>query len=411
MPRVVITGMGIVTCLGTGLERNWLAVTSGRSGIGPIRAFDAARLDTRIAGEVGDHFDPENRVPGKELRRMGRFQQFLMVAAGEAAEQSGLRFPPDEPFRFGTVIGSTIGGIETIENGLPVFREKGPKAAHPLFILRVILNFAPGMLAIKYGLRGPDFAVASGCASGTSAIGEAYRIIKQSRADVMFAGGADACITEFTVAALNSLGVLSRRNGDPQKASRPFDEGRDGFVLSEGAGMLILESEEHARLRGAPILAEIVGYGATHDAHLTVEPDPESEGAYWCMKKALDVAGLEPRHVGYINAHAPSSPLYDKIEAAAIERLFGNTRQKVAVSSTKSMTGHMIGAAGAVEAIFTVLALRTGTVPPTINLYYPEPPYDLDYTPHHAVKRSIDYALSNSFALGGQNACLAFKRV
>jgi 3-oxoacyl-[acyl-carrier-protein] synthase II len=403
--------MGMVTSLGTGVERNWHAVTSGHSGIGPIRAFDPVDLDTRIAGEVGDDFDPDHRVPGKELRRMGRFQQFLMVAAGEAADQSGLSFPPENPFGFGVVIGSGVGGIEIIEQGLPATLEKGPRAVHPLYILRLIINFAAATLAIKYGLRGPDFAVASGCTSGASAIGEAYRIIKQGRAEVMFAGGADACVTKFGVSAFNALGVLSTRNGDPGKASCPFDADRDGFVISEGAGLLILESEEHARRRAATTLAEIVGYGATHDAYSETEPDPKGEGAYRCMKKALDLGGLEPSQIGYINAHAPSSPLSDQTEAAAIARLFAESAQKPAVSSTKSMTGHLLGAGGAVEAIYTAMALRTGIIPPTINLENPAPPYELDYITNHAVRRDIEYALSNSFALGGQNACLAFKRV
>jgi len=409
--RVVITGMGMVTCLGSGVEANWDALQAGRSGIGPITLFNADGLATRIAGEVRGDFDPAGHIPTKELRRMDRYQQFALVAAGEAFEQSRMPLPPEDPYRCGIVVGSGIGGLATIEAGVRAIIEKGSRAIHPLTIPKAVINLAPGMLSIKYGFKGPNFGLVNACTSGTSAIGEAFRMVREGRADVMLTGGTEAVVTVLSIGAFNALRALSCRNDEPQRASRPFDLDRDGFVISEGAGIMVLESLEHARNRGAKIQAEIVGYGATDDAYHYVMPDPEGEGAYRSMRQALEDAGIEPAQIDYINAHGTSTDLNDKMETHAIKRLFGTAAQKVSISSTKSMTGHLIGAAGAVEAIYTVLALNKGMVPPTINLETPDPDCDLDYTPNKPVAREMEYGLSNSFAFGGQNASLVIRRV
>lgn len=408
--RVVITGMGMVTCLGTGVGTNWEAVTSGRSGIGPITLFDTEKYATRIAGEVRGNFDPDGHIPVKEFRRMDRFQQFALIAAGEAIADSGLSWPPENPFRYGVVMGSGMGGLDTIENAVLTYANKGPRAIHPLTIPKAVSNLAPGMISIKYGFKGPNFGIVNACTSGTSAIGEGYRLVREGRADVVVAGGAEAVVTRLSVAAFNALRALSTRNDEPTKASRPFDRDRDGFVIAEGSGVVVLESEEHARRRGAPVHASIIGYGATDDSYHSVMPDPEGEGAFWAMKQALEDAGLEPSQIGYINAHGTSTDLNDKMETLVIRRLFGPAAQQVAISSTKSMTGHLIGAAGAVEAIFSVMMMKTGVVPPTINFDTPDPECDLNYTPNKAVSRDVEWAMSNSFAFGGQNGTLVFQR-
>jgi 3-oxoacyl-[acyl-carrier-protein] synthase II len=407
--KVVITGIGMVTCLGTGVETNWEAITSGRSGIGPITQFDASLFATRIAGEVRGAIDPAGHIPAKELRRMDRYQQFGMIAAGEAMQDSGFQYPPENPFRYGVVVGSGMGGLFTIEAGVIQYHTKGPKALHPLLIPKAVINLCGGMLSIKYGFKGPNFGVVNACTSGSSAIGEAYRLIREGRADLVLTGGAEAVITPLSVGAFNALRALSTRNDNPTLASRPFDRDRDGFVISEGAGVLVLESEEHAARRGANPHAEIVGYGATGDAFHFVMPDPEAEGAYQCMKMALEDAELDPSKIDYINAHGTSTDLNDKMETLAIKRYFGPYAYKVSISSTKSMTGHLIGAAGAVEAIYSIMALKTGVVPPTINLENPDPECDLDYTPNKSATKQMEYALSNSFAFGGQNASLVFR--
>lgn len=401
----------MVTCLGTGLESNWQAVVGGRSGIGPITLFDASEFQTRIAGEVRGKFDPAGYVPEKEARRMDRCQQLMLVAAGEAIHHAGLTCPPEDPFRAGVVVGSGMGGLITVYETVAAFRAKGPKGVHPLAIPKVVVNLIPGILAIKYGFKGHNFGVVNACTSGSSAIGEAYRLIKEGRADVMLTGGTEATVTEVGVAAFNALRALSTRNDEPEKACRPFDLNRDGFVMSEGAAAFVLESEEHAMRRGATIHAELLGYGATDDAYHFVMPDPEGEGAYWAMRYAIEDAGLKPEQIQYINAHGTATELNDPIETAAIKRVFGSHARKIAISSTKSMTGHMIGAAGAVEAAFTVMTLKTGIVPPTINLETPDPACDLDYTPNTAAKRDVEWAISNSFGFGGQNATLVFARV
>ncbi|MBI5250212.1 MAG: beta-ketoacyl-ACP synthase II [Desulfomonile tiedjei] len=409
--KVVVTGIGMVTCLGTGVETNWEAIKAGRSGIGPISLFDTSLFVTRIAGEVRGEFDPAGRVPAKELRRMDRYQQFGLVAAGEAMTDSGFEGPPENPFRYGVVVGSGMGGLFTIETGVLQYHAKGPKALHPLLIPKAVINLCPGMLSIKYGFKGPNFGIVNACTSGTSAIGEGYWLVREGRADMVLAGGAEAVVTPLSVAAFNALRALSTRNGDPTAASRPFDKDRDGFVIAEGAGMLVLESEEHAARRGAHAYAEIAGYGATGDAYHFVMPDPEAEGAYHCMKMAVEDAEIAPSCIEYINAHGTSTDLNDKMETLAIRRLFGSHAYRMSISSTKSMTGHLIGAAGAVEAIYSLMALKTGVIPPTINLDNPDPACDLDYTPNKAATRQMEYALSNSFAFGGQNASLVFRRI
>ncbi|MFH0822789.1 MAG: beta-ketoacyl-ACP synthase II [Pseudomonadota bacterium] len=408
--RAVVTGMGVVTCLGSGVDANWAGLVAGRSGIGPITLFEASRFNTRIAGEVRGNFDPNGVIPEKELRRLDRYQQFALTAAAEAVSDSGLKYPPDKPYRAGVLVGSGMGGLGTIETGVVAYRAKGPKGLHPLLIPKACINIAPGMLSIKYGFKGPNFGLVNACTSGTSAVGEAYRIVKEGRADVMIAGGAEAVITELSVGAFCALRALSTRNDEPEKASRPFDRDRDCFVIAEGAGILVIESLEHAQNRGARIYAEVVGYGCTDDAYHVVMPDPEGEAAYEAMRSAIEDAGMKAEELDYINAHGTSTELNDKMETRAVKRLLGSHAHQVSISSTKSMTGHLIGAAGAVEAIYGILAINHGMVPPTINLDNPAPECDLDYTPNQARKRDIEYVMSNSFAFGGQNATLVFKR-
>ena len=408
--RVAVTGIGMVTCLGTGVKANWEAITAGRSGIGRITLFDSEPFATHIAGEVQGNFDPEGYIPPKELRRMDRYQHFALVAAGEAIKDSGIKLPPEDPWRYGVVVGSGIGGLASIENGHNLLLKAGPRKVPPLMIPMAVINLAPGILSIKYGFKGPNFGIVNACTSGSSAIGEAYRIVREGRADLVLAGGTEAVVTPLSIGAFNNLRALSTRNDEPERASRPFDADRDGFVISEGAGILVLESYEHALGRGAVIHGEIVGYGATGDAYHFVMPDPEGEGAYRSMKLAVEDAGIDGTEIGYINAHGTSTELNDKMETSAIKRLIGPDAGKVAVSSTKSMTGHLIGAAGAVEAIYSLMAIKTGVIPPTINLDTPDPECDLDYTPSKAGRREVEYALSNSFAFGGQNASVLLKR-
>ncbi|MFH0960101.1 MAG: beta-ketoacyl-ACP synthase II [Pseudomonadota bacterium] len=408
--RVAITGMGLVTCLATGVDENWKQLVNGRSGIGPIQSFDPHRLITRIAGEVPTDFDPLGYIPKKELRRLDKHQQIGLVAACQAASQAGLDQPPDDPCRCAVIVGSGIGGLNTIQIGSQLLREKGPKRMPPMMIPMAVVNLLPGLIAMRFGFKGPNFGVVNACSSGASAIGEAYRLVSVGSADIAITGGSETVVGEFAISAFNALRALSTRNEDPEKASRPFDKDRDGFVLSEGAGMLVLESFERAQGRGAPILGEIVGYGATCDAYHIVMPDPNGIGAHEAMKFALNDCGLKPEQVQYINAHGTSTDLNDKTETIAIKRLFGKHAHNLSISSTKSMTGHALGAAGAIEAIYTTLTLRHGIAPPTINLDCPDPDCDLDYTPNKSVKRDMEYAISNSFAFGGQNVSLLFRR-
>ncbi len=409
--RVVVTGMGMVTCLGSGVETNWDAITQGRSGIGRITHFDTSGFSTHIAGEVKDGFDIYGCIPVKEFRRLDRHQQYALVAAHEAFMASGLQIPLADPYRCAVVVGSGMGGLETLETGHDTLKTKGPKRMSPLVIPMVVVNLTPGLLSMKYQFKGPNFGVVNACTSGASAIGEAFRLVSNGYADVAITGGTEAVVSAFSVSAFNAIRALSVRNDEPKRASRPFDKDRDGFVLAEGAGILILEDLETAAARGATIYSEIVGYGATGDAYHLVMPDPEGQGAYNAMKLALMEANVSPKDVSYINAHGTSTELNDKIESLAIKKLFGEHAGQVSISSTKSMTGHMIGAAGAVEAIFSIMAMRTNIVPPTINLDNPDPDCDLNYTPHKSVEKPIDCAISNSFAFGGQNAALVFKKV
>ncbi len=408
--RVAITGMGLVTCLGAGVEENWKQLIEGHSGIRPITLFNAQRCVTRIAGEVPSEFDPLHYLPVKELRRLDRHQQIGLVAACQAVHEAGFQTPPNDPYRYAVVIGSGIGGLSTIQTGYEVLREKGPKRMPPMMIPMAVVNLLPGLIAMRFGLKGPNFGIVNACASSASAIGEAYRMIASGSADVAITGGSEAVVCEFAISAFNALRALSTRNDEPEKASRPFDRDRDGFVLAEGAGMLTLESLEHAKDRGATIHGEIVGYGATSDAYHVVMPDPDGAGAYQAMRLAVEDACLQPKQVQYINAHGTSTELNDKTETLAIKRLFGPSAYQLSISSTKSMTGHALGAAGAIEAIFTVLTLERGIVPSTLNLDSPDPECDLNYTPNKSVERSMEYAISNSFAFGGQNVSLLFRR-
>jgi 3-oxoacyl-[acyl-carrier-protein] synthase II len=405
-----VTGLGAVTPLGNSVPDYWQGVSEGRSGIGPITRFDAKRLDTRIAGEVKG-FDPLRVVEKKELKKLDLFIQYALAAGVEAVEDAKLDFGQEDPNRAGCLIGSGIGGILAILEWHRVLLEKGPGRISPFFIPSLIVNMAAGQLSMRYKLKGPNSAVVTACATGNHAIGDAFRIIQRGDADVMVAGGSEAIIDELPLAGFGSMKALSTRNDAPERASRPFDADRDGFVAGEGAGVVVLESLDHARRRGARrIYAEIVGYGMTADAHHMTAPDPEGDGAMRAMANALRDAGVEPDAVGYINAHGTSTPYNDKTETLAIRRVFREHADRLAVSSTKSMIGHLLGAAGGVEAIVTVLALHHGLLPPTINYETPDPDCDLDYVPNVARRAEVEVALSNGFGFGGTNATLAFRR-
>jgi len=408
-PRVVVTGLGAVTPLGNSAESFWAAVREGRSGIGPITHFDATRLDARIAGEVKD-FDPLSVIEKKDLKKLDLFIQYALAAGVDAVDDAKIDFTQVDPTRAGCLIGSGIGGIQSILEWHKVLLEKGPGRISPFFIPSLIVNMASGQLSIRYKLKGPNSAVITACATGNHTIGDAFKIIQRGDADVMLAGGSEAIITELCIAGFCSMKALSTRNDEPERASRPFDAGRDGFVTGEGAGILVLESLEHARRRGARIYAEVIGYGMTADAYHMTAPDPEGDGATRAMAGALSDGGIAPEAVGYINAHGTSTPYNDKTETLAIKRVFGEHAYKLAVSSTKSMIGHLLGAAGGVEAIVTVLALYHGILAPTINYETPDPECDLDYVPNVARKAEVDVALSNGFGFGGTNATLAFRR-
>ncbi|HEY8425836.1 MAG TPA: beta-ketoacyl-ACP synthase II [Limnochordales bacterium] len=407
--RVVVTGMGVVSPIGIGLDAFWSALVEGRSGVGPITRFDASGLDCRIAAEVHD-FEPERYMDRKEARRTDRFAQFALAATAMALQDAGLddKLPLGE--RAGAVIGSGIGGMETWETGHRTLLERGPGRVSPFTVPMMIPNMAAGLVSIRFGLMGPNRCTVSACASGADAIGDAFRIIQRGDADLMVAGGAEAAITPFSIAAFAAAKSLSTRNDDPPRASRPFDRDRDGFVMGEGAGILVLESLEHARARGARIHAEIIGYGATGDAFHITQPAPEGRGAARAIKAALDDAGIGPEAVGYINAHGTSTEYNDWYETAAIKQVFGEHAWRIPISSTKSMTGHLLGAAGGVEAIACVLAIERGVIPPTINLEHPDPRCDLDYVPNAARPARVDVAISNSFGFGGHNAVLVFRR-
>jgi 3-oxoacyl-[acyl-carrier-protein] synthase II len=407
--RVVVTGVGMVTPLGIGVEKSWKNLLAGKSGIRRITHFDSSQFPTQIAGEV-EGFNPEDYIQIKEIKKMDRFIQFAIAATQLALDDSGLKITESNAEKIGVIVGSGIGGLSSIEQYHSVLLEKGPRKLTPFFIPMLIINLASGQISIKFGAKGPNLAVATACATGSHAIGDAFKIIQRGDADAMIAGGAEAVIIPLGVGGFNAMKALSTRNDEPEKASRPFDIERDGFVMGEGAGVVILESFESAVTRGAKIYAEIIGYGATADAYHITAPSPGGEGAARCMKMTLHDAGVNPTEVNYINAHGTSTKFGDEIETSAIKIVFGEYAYKIAVSSTKSMTGHLLGAAGGVEAIITILSIYDDIVPPTINLDNPDPECDLDYVPHKSRKMSVHYALTNSFGFGGTNACLLFKK-
>ncbi|RNC70349.1 MAG: beta-ketoacyl-[acyl-carrier-protein] synthase II [Desulfuromonadales bacterium] len=410
MRRVVVTGVGAVSPLGTGNSKNWEALVSGTSGLGLISRFDASDLPVRIAGEVKD-FDAEQFIDKKEVKKMDLFIQYSIAAAHFAMEDSGLQITEENAERVGVLVGAGLGGLPTIERYHSAMLEGGYKKISPFFIPMLIINLAPGHISIKYGAKGPNLSSVSACATGTHSIGDAYHMIKRGDADAMIAGGTESTVTPLGIGGFAVMKALSTRNDDPTAASRPFEKNRDGFVLAEGAGIVVLEEYEAAKKRGAKIYAEVVGYGLTGDAYHLTAPAPEGEGAARCIKMALNNAGVRPEEVDYINAHGTSTPFNDYFETLAIKRVFGDHAKKLMVSSTKSMTGHLLGAAGGVEAVFTLMAMDRGVVPPTINYLEPDPECDLDYVPNTARDAGITYAMSNNFGFGGTNATLLFKKV
>jgi 3-oxoacyl-[acyl-carrier-protein] synthase II len=406
--RVVVTGLGLITPLGVGVEKTWNALCAGQSGISRITRFDPSGHTCQIAGEVKG-FAPADYIEKKEIKKMDTFIHYAVGASQMAVDDSGLKITADNADRVGVYIGSGIGGLPAIENYHKILWDKGPDRVSPFFIPMVIINLASGQVSMRIGARGPNSCAVTACATGNHCIGDAFRIIQRGEADAMVAGGTEAAITPLCVAGFASARALSTRNGEPERASRPFDKERDGFVLGEGAGVVVLEELEAARRRGARIYAEVVGYGMTADAyHITAPPD-DGGGAVRCMWRALDDAGLTPEAVEYVNAHATST-MADRIETAAIKQVFGEHARRLAISSTKSMTGHLLGAAGGVEAVFSVLAIHRGILPPTINQEVPDPECDLDYIPNNARRAEVRAVLSNSFGFGGVNACLIFAR-
>ncbi|HCZ12408.1 MAG TPA: beta-ketoacyl-[acyl-carrier-protein] synthase II [Nitrospiraceae bacterium] len=407
--RVVITGLGLVTPLGIGVETSWKSALEGKSGIVPITQFDASQMPVRIAGEVKD-FDPALYIEAKEIKKMDRFIHFAVAAATMAMEDSGLKITAENDERVGVIIGAGMGGLPAIEHYHKIYLEKGYRRISPFFIPMIIINLASGNVSIKFGAKGPNSSAVTACATGSHSIGDAFRLIQRGDADAMIAGGTESVITPLGVGGFAVMKALSTRNDEPEKASRPFDIGRDGFVMGEGSGVIVLESMESALKRGAKIYAEIIGYGMSSDAYHITTPAPEGEGAARCMKASLKDAGIEPEKIDYINAHGTSTKYGDELETAAIKKVFGEHAYKLCVSSTKSMTGHLLGAAGGVEAIFSALSIHNNIIPPTINLENPDPECDLDYAPNKAKQTDVEYAMSNSFGFGGTNACLVFKK-
>ncbi len=407
--RVVVTGVGLLSSVGIGTEATWQSVLAGASGIGRITAFDAALFSCQIAGEVRG-FDPSRYIEKKEIKKMGRFIQFAIAAADCAMSSCGLQIDPEEAERAGVYIGSGIGGFEVIEREHQTLLEQGPRRISPFFIPASIINLASGYVSIRAGAKGPNSATATACTTSAHSIGDSFRLIQHDDADVMICGGTEACITPMGIGGFAAMRALSTRNDEPERASRPWDLNRDGFVVGEGSGILVLEELEHARRRGARILAECAGYGMSADAFHVTAPPPDGDGAFRVMRNAIRDAGIQAQQIDYINAHGTSTDVGDRAETAAIKRCFGEHARKVAVSSTKSMTGHLLGGAGGLEAGLTVLAIRDQVAPPTINYETPDPECDLDYVPNHARPMRIDYALSNSFGFGGTNGALVFKR-
>jgi 3-oxoacyl-[acyl-carrier-protein] synthase II len=409
--RVVVTGLGILCPVGTGLEETWRGIVSGKSGIGPITQFDASTFPTRIAGEVKS-FDVEKWMEKKEARRNDRFIHFAMAATEMAVQDSGLDMSKEDPELVGAIIGAGLGGLSTIEETHKIYLEKGVKRISPFFIPSLIVNLAPGQVSLKYGMKGPNYSPVSACATANHSIGDAFMIIQRGMADVMVTGGAEATITPLGIGGFCAARAMSERNDAPEKASRPYDKGRDGFVAGEGSGILIVEEYEHARKRGAKIYCELAGYGASADAYHITSPAPEGEGGQRAMKMALRDAQLNPEQIGYVNTHGTSTPQGDVAECQAVKKVFGEWAKKgLCLSSTKSMTGHLLGAAGGIEAVFSALALHSGVLPPTINVEDQDPECDLDVIPNVAREKRVDAVISNSFGFGGTNAVIAFKRL
>ncbi|MDD5006036.1 MAG: beta-ketoacyl-ACP synthase II [Candidatus Omnitrophica bacterium] len=407
--RVVITGLGIISPLGNNIATMWDALLKGKSGVSKITAFDASKFDSQIAGEVKD-FDPLKYFTLKESKRMERFVQFGVAATKQAVEDSGINISKEDPYRVGVLVGSGVGSLHMMQEQCRNYESKGPSRISPFMIPMLIVNEAAGNISIVFGAKGPNSCVATACATGNHAIGDAFRIIQHGYADAMIAGGTESCITPMGIGGFCSLKALSCRNNEPEKASRPFDKDRDGFIMAEGAGIVILEELEHAKKRGAKIYAEIVGYGMTGDAYHITAPNPSGESSAKAMEFAMKDANLKPEDIQYINAHGTSTQLNDKIETKAIKMSFNAHARKVAISSTKSMTGHLIGAAGGVEFVFSVLAIRDNIVPPTINLEHPDPECDLDYVPNIARQMKVTAVMSNSLGFGGHNASLVIQK-
>ncbi|MFY9550385.1 MAG: beta-ketoacyl-ACP synthase II [Thermoanaerobaculia bacterium] len=410
--RVAVTGVGLVSPLGVGNAENWDALTAGRCGLGPITRFDPSRFNTRIAGEVKG-FDPALFIDKKEIKKMDTFIHYAMGAAHFAMEDSGVPVTDANRERFAVVVGSGIGGLPIIEETQKKYVENGgnPRVISPFFITGLIVNEASGNISIKYGLKGPNLSTATACTTGAHAVGEAYRMIQHGEADAAIAGGTEAVITPLAVGGFSVMKALSQRNDDPLRASRPWDRDRDGFVIAEGAGLVILEELESAKKRGARVYCELVGYGMSGDAYHIAAPSEDGDGPARVMRNCLEDAGIPPEKIDYINAHGTSTPLGDRAETLAIKKVFGEHAKKVAVSSTKSMTGHLLGAAGGLETAICALAVHNGVLPPTINYENPDPECDLDYVPNTAREQRVEYVLSNSFGFGGTNACLILKRI
>jgi 3-oxoacyl-[acyl-carrier-protein] synthase II len=406
--RVVVTGIGMITPVGLDTETSWEGLISGKSGIGPITQFDDKTIPTQIAGEIHG-FEPEKYIELKEIKKMDRFIHLAIAASQMAMDTAGLKITEENAERVGIMVSAGMGGLPAIEKYHKVYLERGFRKITPFFIPMLIINEAAGILSIRYGAKGPNICVVTACATGTHSIGEAFRTIERGDADAMIAGGTESCICPLGVGGFNAMKALSTRNNEPQRASRPFDTDRDGFIMGEGSGVVVLEDMESAVARGARIYAELIGYGASGDAYHITAPAPNGEGAARCMKLAIKDAGIAPSEMGYINAHGTSTKFGDEIESIAIKAVFGDYAYKLPVSSTKSMTGHLLGAAGGVEAVISVLALDRGVLPPTINLDNPDPECDLDYIPNKARHMQVDVAMSNSFGFGGTNACLIFK--
>ena len=410
--RVVVTGLGVVTALGSEIPEFWDNVCAGKSGIGPVRRFDCAHWKVNFGGEV-TYFNPVEHLPKleKDLKRMDRFVQFAVVAADKAIRQCGFDFNTGDPYRHGVLVGSGIGGLNEIEVQHQTLYEKGPARVSPFMIPKLLVNAGSGNVSVLWGLRGPNSAVCTACASATNAIGDAYKLIQNDMADIMVTGGCEAAVTPMGLSGFSRMQALSTRSDNPQTASRPFDRDRDGFVMSEGAGIIVLEEYEHAKARGANILAEILGYGMSADGTHMTAPCPDGSGARYAMQQALRDAKLNPSQIDYVNAHGTSTPLGDKAETLALKMVFGDRAKSLAVSSTKSQLGHLLGASGGVEIALCVQALQTQVAPPTINLDNPDPDCDLDYIPNQARPMKIDRILKNSFGFGGHNACLVLGRV